>query len=216
MIMLVRHAMTPDPETFGPEETCYDALRVMQAKGFRHAPVVEDGRLVGVVSERDLLRALPHLIGEMEGEGGAAAMAVTVGAAMSRSPRTCSPTEPLDQVARELLDRRIGCMAVVNGERLVGILTTTDVLRGFTDHLVGPSGDAMTFVWNGAGERPVPDVAGLAAAAGVELVAFFRTETSTGALALMARVRGDEEARGRFVESCVSAGSLLMANRRAA
>lgn len=214
--MLVRHTMTQDPFTVAPADLCLDVLRHMRARGYRHAPVVEEGRLVGVVSERDLLKALPHLVEAFDGDAGDQALAAPVRSVMTPHPVGCAPSDPVDVVARRMLEQRLGCMTVVHEGRLVGIVTTTDLLRGFTDHLIAEDARAMTFVWTKGGLATAPDVAALAAAAGAQIVAYFATETSTRALALLVRVRGDEGQRSRFVRQCVDAGLLLMSSRAAA
>ena len=208
--------MTKDPFTVGPGDLGLDVLREMRARGFRHVPVVREGKLAGVVSERDLLRVLPHLVGDIEREGGEKSLNVSIRSVMHRDVQTCSPSDPVDAVARQMLAKRMGCMAVVDRGQLVGMVTTTDLLRGFTDHLLVDAASAMTFVWTKGKLSSTPDIAALAVAAGVHVVAYFATETTTGALALMVRVLGSDEQEARFVEECIGAGLLLMANRKAA
>lgn len=208
--------MTPDPVTFGPEERCIDALRAMRRGGFRHAPVVEDGALVGVVSERDLLKALPHLVESFDGEAGRRASEAPVRSVMQHRPRSCGPSDPVDVVARAMLEGRLGSLTVVDDGRLVGILTTTDLLRGFTDHLVADESDALTLLWTRGDRRSCPDVPRLVSDSGLHLKAYFVTETALGAIALLVRVTGTDAERAAFVRFCVDAGLLLMANRSAA
>ncbi len=86
----------------------------MRALGYHHLPVVDEGRVVGIVSERDLLRATP-------------AGPTIASAVMSRPVCTVDVATPLSEAARMLLDRRIGCLPVVDADgRLVGIVTTSD------------------------------------------------------------------------------------------
>lgn len=207
--------MTRAPFTVAPEDRCLDVLRAFRARGFRHAPVVEDGKLVGIVSERDLGRALPALVESFSGDEGKRSLEAPVRTVMARGARTCSPSDPVDLVAREMLEDRLGCMAVVSDGEVVGIVTTVDLLRGFTDHLLAPGVDALSLVWTRGGVDTVPDVPSIAVTAGARLVAYFVTETTTGALALLVRVDGGPEARARFQELCVEAGLLSMGSRDA-
>ncbi|MEL6907209.1 MAG: CBS domain-containing protein [Planctomycetota bacterium] len=213
--MLVRHTVTRAPFTVAPEDRCLDVLRTFRARGFRHAPVVEDGALVGIISERDLVRALPALVESFSGEEGKRSLEAPVRSVMTRGARTCAPSDPVDVVAREMLEDRLGCMAVVSNDEVVGIVTTVDLLRGFTDHLLAPGVDALSLVWTRGGVDTVPDVPSIAVAAGARLAAYFVTETTTGALALLVRIDGGADACARFQELCVEAGLLSMGTRAA-
>ncbi len=100
---------------------------VMRDRRFRHAPVVDaDGRLIGMLSERDLRE---HI----------GALDVTrVSAAMTEPALAVAPDDPLERVARLLLAQQIGAAPVVDpDQRVIGIITTTDLLRGFLDGTVG-------------------------------------------------------------------------------
>lgn len=125
--MLVRDFMTTKVVTITEDETLRTAdLRFRQGR-FRHLPVVRDGTVVGVVSDRDIraLRDLdvPDLPAVMERRRVRDVM---------RSPAiVASPGDPLEQAARLMYERKIGCLPVVEDGRLVGIVTTSDVFRAF-------------------------------------------------------------------------------------
>lgn len=215
--MLVRHVMTPDPFTVGPDDLCTDVLREMRARHFRHAPVVDGGALIGVVSERDLVRALPHLIESLERDASGASARATVRSTMTADVLTCSPSDPLDRTARRMLEARVGCLVVADDAGAArGVVTTADALRGFTGHLDLTGASPTTLLWTRGGVESVPDVAALAAAAGAVVVAHFFTETAPGAIAIMAHVRGDAAAHERFHDLCRDAGLLMMGRPEAA
>lgn len=213
--MLVRHAMTRGPLAVTPGDTCHAVLQLFRARCIRHAPVLQDGQLVGVVSDRDLLRGLPALIGELESQlanGGTA----TIANVMTGEPLTCSPNDALDVVARRMQELRIGCMPVVSDGVLIGMLTVTDLLRGFTDYLDGDDVHKLTLLWSSARVHRAPNVAALATNAKVELVALLSSETDLGAHMHLVRVRASEEDFRRFVELCQSDGLLIVGDRAAA
>ena len=100
--------------------------------GVRHMPVVHGGKLVGVVSERDLLRAsLSHLSGIDPGQRRAFLQEVEIARVMSAPPVVIPPDASVREAARVMAERKIGCLPVVEEGRLLGLITETDVLRCF-------------------------------------------------------------------------------------
>ncbi len=103
---------------------------IMTLGGVRHMPVVRGGALVGVVSERDLLRAsLSNLTDFRHEERRAFLQVVEITRVMSTPPIVISPEDEIEQAARLLAEKRIGCLPVIDEGKLVGLLTETDVLR---------------------------------------------------------------------------------------
>lgn len=212
----MRHAMVRDPYCVQPDDLCLDALRELRARGIRHAPVVAGKRLVGVVSERDLLRALPRLVGALDTAEGRRDATTLVSAVMAPEPTTCDPGAPFDVVARELEHARIGCMPVLEEGRLVGIVTIDDLLRGFTRYLAEPGTRALTLLWTRGAPEDAPDVLALCASHRLRVRALLETETESGARIFLLRTSGAVGARSAFVEECVAAGLLLVDERAAA
>ncbi len=118
MALTVRDIMVTDPVTVGPEETARQAYKLMRDRRFRHLPVLADGRLVGVLSDRDLRPVLlsPGLA------------RARVSELMSEQLTTITPDTPVEEAASLLVVKRIGCLPVVAEDRLVGIVTETDLL----------------------------------------------------------------------------------------
>ena len=113
-----------------------DTLRIvheiMELGHVRHLPVVRGGALVGVVSQRDLLHAsLSNVIGIPRDEQELFLEGVKIGDVMSKPPVCISPDAPVQEAAALMADRKIGCLPVVNGEEILGIVTETDLLRCF-------------------------------------------------------------------------------------
>ncbi|HEX7126893.1 MAG TPA: CBS domain-containing protein [Thermodesulfobacteriota bacterium] len=130
--MRVREWMQPLPETATPEMPVAEAYRRMRRGGFRHLPVIEGGRLVGIVSDRDLPLARPEVATPGSVQAADQAMArLAVRDVMSREVTTVDPDRPVEEAARVMLDLRVGSLPVVDEGRLVGILTETDLLRAW-------------------------------------------------------------------------------------
>jgi acetoin utilization protein AcuB len=114
--LTVRAVMSGSPFTIGARQSLAEARRLLEQHHVRHLPVVEEGRLVGVLSERDLGA---WRFGD----------ALPVSSAMSPDPYAVSPRAPLDGVAREMSRRRIGSAVIVDRGKVVGVFTTVDALR---------------------------------------------------------------------------------------
>jgi acetoin utilization protein AcuB len=126
----VADVMTPNPETIAPDASIRQALAFMRESGFRRLPVVESGRLVGIISERDLRRAMsaPMVVHE-RGQDDYILDHVQVGTCMTSEVVTLSPQDSLARAAKTLRDRKVGACPVLEQGRLVGILTESDLLE---------------------------------------------------------------------------------------
>src|SRR5262245_17639391 len=129
--MLVGNRMTKDPVTITSDEFLTQARQKMEVGRFRRLPVVSGGRVVGIVTDRDM-RA--H-IGDLE--------RTRVNGAMTEKVRTVSPSTTMEEAAQIMLKFRIGGLPVVENGGLVGIITTSDVMKAFLDTM-GASQPAST------------------------------------------------------------------------
>ncbi len=128
--MTVRDIMTRHVETASPEETVLDARDRFRDGGFRHLPVVDGERLLGVVSDRDVLRAAGPSLGATEfDDDGGPGVDRTLREIMTRDVVTADPTMSVDEAADTMLRMDVSALPVVDEGRLVGIVTTADVLR---------------------------------------------------------------------------------------
>lgn len=103
---------------------------IMTLGHVRHMPVVQAGQLVGVVSERDLLRASLSVLSEHRVEERRAFMhMVEIERIMSTPPIVVDPEATIEEAALVMAEKKIGCLPVVDGDRLLGLITETDILR---------------------------------------------------------------------------------------
>jgi CBS domain-containing protein len=125
----VAEIMSTDLVTLTPADTLNAARQIMQDRRIRHIPVLEDGRLVGLVTQRDVLAALDSDLDET-GDDALAERAdrVRISQFMSRNVATVSEDADLRAVARFLEKHKFGCAPVVRGEQLVGLVTESDIV----------------------------------------------------------------------------------------
>src|SRR5688572_6109769 len=133
--MLVRAKMTPDVITASPDTSLADALKLTRGNRIRHLPVVQDGQLVGLVTDRDLRLAMPPVwASDTDHQDLRNALTTrTVGEFMVKAIITTTPDAPIEDAARQLYEHRIGCLPVLDAGEMVGIITETDVLRAFVE-----------------------------------------------------------------------------------
>lgn len=126
-IPAVSRYMTTSPWTVERTASLDDAHRIMREHGVRHLPVVEAGRLVGVVTQRDLY--LLETIAEFDITG------VTVEEAMTERPFIVTGDTALDEVAMIMAEQKYGSAIVVGRKGVEGVFTTTDACRVLSDLL---------------------------------------------------------------------------------
>jgi acetoin utilization protein AcuB len=131
--MLVRGRMTPSVVTVSPETTLADAAGAVRAHRVRHLPVLQNGRLVGIITDRDLRLAMPPVWANNQAELTEALRQHTVAEIMTGNVITIDADMPLEDAARQMYANRIGCLPVTDGGKLVGMLTKTDLLRTLTE-----------------------------------------------------------------------------------
>jgi CBS domain-containing protein len=144
--LTARDIMTPDPVTIGPEVSVTDAAHLMTTRHIGALPVVTEGKMVGLVTEGDLIMqdAKVHfptylsLLGGYIFAPGASdrfesalrkAVAATISDVMTKDPITVTPDALVTDVATLLVERDIARVPVVEGDRVVGIVTKSDIVR---------------------------------------------------------------------------------------
>lgn len=125
--MFVRHRMTPNPVTVDPQNMLAAAQEKMTAGHFRRVPVVQDSILVGILTDRDIRR---HAGAEER---------TKVRAAMTETPLTVSPSTTVEEATRLMLKHQISGLPVLENGKLVGIITTSDMLQAFLEMISTPT-----------------------------------------------------------------------------
>lgn len=115
----IADVMTPLPVTIDLQQTLFVARKRMQEIGVRHLPVLDGGRLVGLISSRDI---------DLASGLGADLAQVVVGVAMSAGPYAVGPKESLGTVIARMHEDKVGSVLVVENERVIGLFTTVDAL----------------------------------------------------------------------------------------
>ena len=128
--MRVRELMTATPITVDPETPMLEARQRMVEKRIRHLVVVENARVVGIVTDRDIRLNLPSPATSLSvWEINYLLAQLTVGGVMSRTVIVVDPDRPIAEAARLMMDHKIGALPVVDEGRLVGIITESDFVR---------------------------------------------------------------------------------------
>ena len=131
-VTTVAEIMSRKVISISSDDTLDTVQEIMDLGSVRHLPVVRRGVLVGVVSQRDLLKAsLSNVMGLGAEEQRRFLEGVSIGSVMSAPPISIEPTASVREAARVMAERKIGCLPIVETGRLVGIVTETDLLAYF-------------------------------------------------------------------------------------
>ena len=151
--MRAKDMMTKNPITVNPDTLVLDAQKIMRQKNIRRLPVVEKGKLVGIVTKHDLLEAEPspatpanlyelnYLLSKMK-----------VKEIMKKNPVTINPDTPFEDALRIGQEKKVGSFPVVDKGKLVGITTESDIVR-FLIHALGIHEEGSRIEIVGLGER---------------------------------------------------------------
>jgi acetoin utilization protein AcuB len=176
--MLVRDRMTPNPVTITPETSFPEAFRILREKGIRHLPVVDKKRrLVGVLARTDLLHASPSKATSLSYFELTYLLAnLHVRQVMSSPPITVAEDAPLEEAAKVMVQKKIGCLPVVRDGGLVGLITETDIFESFVEILGGREASLRVTVQVPDKQGELARVAGIIARHGgnISAVARFR------------------------------------------
>jgi len=153
--MLVQGVMTRNVVTVSPDTSAIDALRIMKEHGFSRLPVVDKGRLVGVVTERRLERIKPptttprlwqitYLFYQLSH--------TTAGGVMRKKVVTVKPTDTVEYAVAKAQSARVGTLIVLDNDKIVGICTTTDFFYKIVNPTLGLGESGIRILINGGGD----------------------------------------------------------------
>jgi len=151
--MRTKDLMTKNPITVDSETLVLDAQRIMKENNIRRLPIVDKGKLVGIVTQHDLLEAAPspatslsihelnYLLSKMK-----------VKEIMKKNPLTLTPDTPFEEALRIGQEKKIGSFPVVDNGKLVGIATESDIIR-FVTRVLGIKEEGSRITIEGLGEK---------------------------------------------------------------
>jgi acetoin utilization protein AcuB len=132
--MLVGERMSRPVISVSPDAPIHDVLAMFKKEHIRRAPVLKDGKLVGIISQGDLLNASPSPVTTLSiWEMNYLLSKVTVKRVMSKKVTTVDVDTPIEEAARIMADSKIGGMPVMNNGRVVGMITETDLFKVFLE-----------------------------------------------------------------------------------
>ena len=126
-IPAIQKYMTVTPHSIGSDQTLATAGKLMREHRIRHLPVLEGGKLLGVITDRDL--KFVETFRDVDPE------TLIVAEAMTEEPYTVDPETPLDQVASTMASEKYGSAIVMQNHKVVGIFTTVDACRALSELL---------------------------------------------------------------------------------
>lgn len=134
--MFVKNKMTTNPFTISPDQTIPDAHEIMAQNGIKRLPVMKNDKLVGIVSKEDIERASPSKATTLSmGEITYLLAKTKISMIMTKNPVTISPNALLEEAATMMRDNGISSLPVLDGSKLVGIITESDIFDSFIELL---------------------------------------------------------------------------------
>jgi acetoin utilization protein AcuB len=121
----IKKFMTYNPKTIEPSKTISEAQSVMKTENIRHLPVVDEGKIVGIISDRDVKLLLGLVLSTPQ--------SIKVRDILHSTVFSVHPDAPIDQVVDEMASKHYGCALVEDNGKLVGIFTTIDALKAVSD-----------------------------------------------------------------------------------
>jgi len=127
---VAREIMMGSPVTLQPNDTLDLANDVISLGRIRHIPIIDNGRLVGIITEKDLVgAAVGKIFGLKQKNRSALLKSVAIKEVMKKRVVTTAPDTPIKDIAHLMAEKKIGGVPVVSAGMVVGLVTTTDILR---------------------------------------------------------------------------------------
>lgn len=132
--MYVKSKMTPNPVTVTPDVSISTAFGIMKERQFRRLPVVQGGKLIGIVTEKELQQVSPSTATSLSVfELNYLLEKTTIKDAMSRDPITVQDDDLIEKAALLMRTNKVGALPVMHGDQLVGMITESDIFDAFID-----------------------------------------------------------------------------------
>lgn len=129
--MIVEQMMKTNVFTLQPTHSIKDAITLMQENKIRHLPITnETGSVVGIVTDRDIKEAIPSYLMENQNQDVYETMIKEI---MTKNPIIGHPLDFVEEIATTFYDQQIGCLPIVSGGKLVGVVTETDLLYKYIE-----------------------------------------------------------------------------------
>ncbi len=175
--MFVGKWMTPDPVYVTPDATVSFVAIEMNRRKFRHFPVVEStpsgGWLAGIVSKYDIARGFPSNLNPFSVEVTEDSVSRPVSSIMTKKVITATPDCPIEEAARILHSNKIGALPVLRNNRLVGIITESDIFEAFISMTAAKTFGVRIMVESDFDTNPVPAVLELSRQYNFDLLSLF-------------------------------------------
>ena len=166
MVLLVQDFMRRGALTLSPDASMFEAMRLCHDRRIRHIPILENDRLVGIVSDRDIRDVSPPL---GDSQRVSTMKEKRVGDVMTPKVVTTHPQDTIVHAAQEMYERRINALPVVAEEGLVGIITTSDVMRALVTFSGGIEPGVSRIAVRARKPGVLADVAGIIREQGVDV-----------------------------------------------
>ncbi len=193
--MLVGRRMTRQVLTIERDASLRRARRIMDNNRIRHLPVMEKGKLVGLITDRDIRAAAPSSAASMRQEDREEFLDhLQVGHVMTKKLITVTPQTTVEEAALLMQQHKIGCLLVLEGEALVGIITETDIFGVFIE--VMGLGERSSRIELALDPRPgfVADVVRILAEQQVRLLSLITVPGRDGGPVLLLRIDAQDPA----------------------
>ena len=188
--MLVEDVMQREVVTVAPGTTLPEAIRLSKGRGVRHLPVMEGSELVGIVSDRDLKRAMASPATSLERhELNYLLEKVTMEEIMTRAVITVGPMLPVEEAARLMVKEKISAVPVTEQGRVVGIVTETDVLNIFLKSMGAGEPSSRLDVFLHEGSHALADAVNAVEGADVAISSIVTLPARAGRKEVVIRVR---------------------------
>lgn len=197
--MLVKDWMTTYVHTVAPQEPIADAIQLMKEKNVRHLPVVDKGVVVGLLSDIDIKSYVPSKGTSLDVyELNYLLAKTTASQVMSKPVVTVSPDTPVEEAAMILFDQRLGCLPVVEGSKLVGIISDRDMYRVLVEITGARRGGARVSVALEDKPGSIKEVADIVRKHGYRLQSIMSTheKAAPGQRYVVIRTHGDGDYEG--------------------